>query len=257
MDNDDLGQSCKVPGTGQKRRSNKDEVAANKIARQEAFRQQVDQVLHTKATKFVEAVPPTFQGCGGTFQDTPNMGEATSGASANTPAQAWEPVMLHDADNDAGTSDLNSMCRAMHDGFGQQGLPLIVRRHAQAALRGAKFAVPGMKTKPVPATVSAALKKTTLDLNVFHMPGVGIARGEHDETVCHVWFCDCSAQNISIERSAESLHMYAGGCSSLSDAECDHVKYCQYALSKCGITDITAYIEDTMPFEDNEDNNTG
>lgn len=263
MEKEDLCQPCQGSGLPpsqpiRNKRSTHEEVAANKLAKLQKKRERVQVHISNPAIKFGAATPDSLPDDGAVSQASSVSAQGArnvppalfvgGAVPAHLQDEAMQDVGLHNPEE----SDLECKRLGMHQCFGQQGLPLTVRRHAEAHLMAVKFAVPGMQVKSAAPPAHPNGKKVTLDLNHFNMPGVGIARGETEENE-FVWYCDCSAHNISIERSLESLHTYAGGCSILSDADCVHVKYCKYALSKT-IMDIAAFIEDSSTVEDD---NTG
>lgn len=264
MEKEDLCQPCQGSGVPpsqpiRNKRSTPEEVAARKLAKLQRNREQAQVHIPNQAIQFGAATPDSLPDDGAVSQASSVSAEhacevppplfAGGAVPAHLQHEAMQDVGLHNPEE----SDLECKRLGMHQCFGQQGLPLTVRRHAQAHLMAVKFAVPGMQVKSAASPAHPKGKKATLDLNHFNMPGVGIARGETEENE-YVWYCDCSAHNISIERSLESLHTYAGGCSILLDADCVHVKYCKHVLSKAAITDIAAFIEDSSTFEDD---NTG
>lgn len=109
------------------------------------------------------------------------------------------------------------------DRDGHNGLPPMLRCDGQHPMRRVVFALPAF----VPATEK---RGASLDLKQFTMPGATVVRAI-DGSAQYLWFCSCSPENVVIKRTAEALHMMAGGCSDVKSAACECVQYCQAILS--------------------------
>ena len=116
---------------------------------------------------------------------------------------------------------------------GSYGLPPMLTCDGEHPMRMAVFCLPAFV--PERESVKGSGRATArLDLNHWTLPGAAVVRAS-DDTAQYLWFCNCSAENIVIKRTAEALHSMAGGCSDVKSAECECVQYCQAILSKADV----------------------
>ena len=108
----------------------------------------------------------------------------------------------------------------------------------------------------LPAFVPATDRRgASLDLKQFTLPGATVVRAI-DGSAQYLWFCSCSPENVVIKRTAEALHMMAGGCSDVKSATCDCVQFCQAILSNSGV-DVGDMIEVAPMHHADDDGGSG
>lgn len=140
-----------------------------------------------------------------------------------------------------------TLMRRLHND-GNHGLPPMLRCDGQHPMRRVVFALPAF----VPATDR---RGASLDLKQFTLPGATVVRAI-DGSAQYLWFCSCSPENVVIKRTAEALHMMAGGCSDVKSATCDCVQFCQAILSNSGV-DVGDMIEVAPMHHADDDGGSG
>lgn len=66
-----------------------------------------------------------------------------------------------------------------------------------------------------------------------------------------VWFCSCTAANSNIWSQIQALHSAPGGCASLEDADCSHVRYLKHLFQNQSFT-IEEIVMESPVYEDQD-----
>ena len=201
----------------------KSRTAADKKARQRAKKEAADQ-------EFSKLLNSTI-----IVHDVPYDERASS--SQYQQYQPSQPAPISGGMHEFVPADLDNVEERirikMVEIYGSEGWPCRLQISEDIQMEAAAWAMNDIKFQRSNAGNSSTEEQTTTVIvsqkRVF-TTGVAQVASQGDQEPRHVWYCNCTRENLSILKSIEASHMCPGACSSLADADCLHARYCKYLV---------------------------